>query len=158
LIARVAFAVLLLLAGVAWIEPTGAYKVLSGNRAVTASIVTEGNGYSAPIVSACRSGITGTTCFIKIYNNATTAQTYTVTRQADANSVVTSWSIDGHAAVSNVGTGNSVAIGGTSLATLTIKSCTVGCTTRTTTWMIQGANGGILTSREENLVLTVTNV
>ena len=158
-LARAAFALCILLASVAWIAPTSAYKsALSGDRAVTAAIVAEGSGYSAPIVSACTSGISGTLCYIKIYNNATAAQTYTVTKQLDANSVVkVTWDVDGHMQVGGVATGNSAAIGSTSLVTIPITSCIAGCSTRHTYWMIQGANGGVLTSREEQLHLQVLN-
>lgn len=158
-LARAAFAVCILLAGATWIAPSSAYRALTGDRAVTATIVAEGSGYSAPIVSACTDvAITGVTCYIKIYNNATAAQTYTVTKQSDTGNVVkTTWDVDGHGQSGSVATGNSVAMGGTSLVTIPINGCSLSCGTKHTYWMIQGANGGVLTSREEQVHLQVNN-
>ena len=156
--ARVAFAICLAAAAVSWIAPTGAFGAAApGNRAVSASIVAEGSGYSAPIVSTCIvNGLTGGTCSITIFNNATAQQTYTVTKQSDTGNAVGAWDVDGHANVGRVATGNAGAIGSTSVVTIPIVNCFPACGQKNVYWMIQGTKANVLDSREEKLPLVVT--
>ena len=144
-----------------WLLPAHAFDLGAENaRAATIAVPTDGGAYNAPTGSACLPPRVGsTTCAITLRDASPKPETFTATLGTNADGVVASFAVDGHAASGGVATGDLLAPGQTSTITITVAdvtaSCGVTCPTMTTTWAIDAAGAG-LASHEASFRYDIT--
>jgi hypothetical protein len=146
----------LALAALAWIAPSAAFDGAQvGARAISADVKADASAYDAPYFPSCSGlALSPKVCNVFIYDNATATQTFTATKQTDAQSIVSSFTLDGNAPVSGTATGASKSVGQSSTLAITINACALSCGSRTADFILTGSGSGIAW-REEHVTFTV---
>lgn len=143
----------LVCAGLAHVGPTSAYEHAAIARDTSAAIVTQSNGYNAVgAQSSCNQGLGTRECTITITNKGTGTITYTVSEDPD-NTFVNRYRIDASswATSGRVTSPSATSVGGTSTLTIEIPSCTIGCSTRTAYYTLEGEKAGSLSSMQTKI-------
>lgn len=137
------------------VQPTGAFSFTTdGGRSVSAAIVADASAYNAVSGGACGVLTLGGQCAFTITNKATTPQTYTVTKSADASSAVASYYFTlGSSVTSGPVSSAEVAVGGTATLTANVNGCV--CSSRAIYWTVEGSKAGVLNSQELRYPMTL---